>query len=158
MSLEQEYEDYVPAGTTLSPEQESGTKLAVALVHHIYDNLDISTNAKNYKFRQIKDKITDEMRAIFIQNRKRGMPFDRAVEIVRRQIKRNDTDLISRAVERATKAQESRQKAAIERLSKYKPYVDPNDTGGPDEGWGFTRRRKYKKRTTRKKNKKPSKK
>ena len=37
------------------------------------------------------------MRDIFIQNRKIGIPFDRAVEIVRRQIKRNNTDLVSRA-------------------------------------------------------------
>ena len=157
MSLE-EYEDYVPSGSTITPEQESRGRLIHALGRHIYEDMSIPGKFKNRMVDRLKNKITDEMREIFIQNRKRGMPFDVAVEFVRRQIKRNETDIVSRAVERATKAQESRQKAAIERLSKYKPYVDPNDTGGPDEGWGFTRRRKYKKRTTRKKNKKPSKK
>ena len=157
MSLE-EYEDYVPSGSTITPEQESRGRLIHALGRHIYEDMSIPGKFKNRMVDRLKNKITDEMREIFIQNRKRGMPFDVAVEFVRRQIKRNETDIVSRAVERATKAQESRQKAAIERLAKYKPYVDPNDTGDPDEGWGFTRRRKYKKRTTRKKNKKPSKK
>lgn len=117
------YEEYI-APTTFK--QESGTKLAVALVRHIFDDSEISVNAKNRAMRNMSEKITDEMHDIFIQNRKIGIPFDRAVEIVRRQIKRNNTDLVSRATERATKAQDARQKAAIERLSKYKPYIDPN--------------------------------
>lgn len=143
-----DFHEFEARHSTITPLQESGTKLAAAIVKDIMSDPDITTTTKNRELKKVKESITDEMREEFIENRNMRMPFDKAVEIVQHQIKQHEQRMVAQSKASAIAKQKERVAARSAHVkTSYKPYE------GVDVGTGLSKHAGLRKRLSKKLNK-----